>query len=166
MISSSVLIIATPHTKGYALQVLMNEFGVKITLKARNSEGSGSALLIVAMWGPDDFLEQLLDTLPVEELNYRRPNDKLARSALHFIADRTLADFWYPPFLSRQSKLADKFLKLVYYICVRVHAMQFHDMYICIYFHVCINIFICTDKYICIHINLYICIHVSKYICI
>jgi hypothetical protein len=46
---------------GYALQVLVNDFGVEPTLKP-SDPGGASVAHIVAPRGPDDFLEQLLES--------------------------------------------------------------------------------------------------------
>jgi hypothetical protein len=94
---------------GYALQILVLENSVSHDLRGNESPGfaSGWTLLhVAAAWGPDQFLDMLLETASPTQLNLR---DTMKNTILHNLVQR-LCGAWDPLDVKNLPRLATKML--------------------------------------------------------
>ena len=84
---------------GYALEILCTDHAVPHDLKSQKGL-QVSVAHVVGHWGPDGFLDMLLDALPADELNYAAANGS---TVLSLLADRRLGDGWYYPMVQQVS---------------------------------------------------------------
>ena len=103
-------IMSSDWLVGYAFQDLLHKHKVPVTLKSTKHE-KPSLSIVVALWGPDDLLEEILAGLPADEVNYRGSN---GLTMLHHLCSRRY-ESWCPPSFPNPSLtnivcLADKMI--------------------------------------------------------
>ncbi len=101
-------IMASDWLVGYAFQILLHQDKIPVTLKSTKHE-KPSLAIAVALWGPDDLLEEIVAMLPADEVNYRGSN---GLTMLHHLCSRRYESWYLPsipnPSLTNIVRLADK----------------------------------------------------------
>lgn len=95
---------------GYALQILILEKGVPCDLRGQENPRNASGwtpLHVAAAWGPDELLDQLLETASQDHLHLQ---DTKKHTILHYLAQRVYGA-WDPATFANVPRLAQKMMR-------------------------------------------------------